>query len=782
MRRSGALSIGRRIGAGGMATVFAALQRGPGGVSRLVAVKLIAPAYGRDASFRKMFLREARIAARLEHPNIVRVYEVAEIGEELQLAMELVHGATLSSLMRAAAGPLPVPIAARVVADAARGLHAAHEVTDADGVPLGLVHQDVSPQNILVGYDGATKLLDFGVARLGAEDLSRTETVRGKPAYLAPEQLAGEKVDRRTDVFALGIVLYELLTGQRLFSRGSLAETHLAVAAHADVDPAAMTLVAGPIADVVRRALRRAPADRFASAEAMRAALIEACDSAGVRLADEADTGAWARATTPPDFEPPEIEREILAWESERAAEISDLPTIPPSSRRPRLVSDSSRAAGTSSPRVLDAGAPPRFWRVAMIAALVGGLSAYGLLRSPSTAPLPPLPLDAPSRRSVTLEESAAPAPAQPGPPRCRISRSFEALRLPNTAGRLTLAAYGDESLLAVVHGKDVSYARATAGGRSLEPLRTLRARDVPGKFVGLALASADGLAIVDEQIDKQQAKPTSAGGFTTFFTVDHDGAHAFAAARQHLVSTEIAAATSPSLTILVAVGRDPLQRGVQPTTVEVVTLGPRRAGVRTDDLRVESFDVLPAVAIGATRGLLLTRESDAMRAYWFDLVAAAPKPLATAAVGKIGRPAVAFAGDTALALWPSRGSASEPFRLHGAAVAPRDGAWAPPFRLGDLEVSDAASIAVSDALVYVAWIGLRGGVHTVHVGATRRAVDDQAKPVEDAKIDLAAAFDDSTIVSETVASEVQVAASGRHAWLAWSHGDQVELAQIECR
>src|SRR5581483_2952890 len=197
VRQFGSYVLGRRIGSGGLATVFAARQLGARGATRVVALKVMATALADDPAAQQMFEREALIATRIEHPNIVRTYEVGEVSGEIFLAMELVQGAALSVLCGSSPGGIPLPIAVRIACDVARGLHAVHELRDVDGALLGVVHQDVTPHNVIVDYDGAAKLLDFGVARMVSRDGSRTERVRGKPAYLAPEQVLLERIDRR---------------------------------------------------------------------------------------------------------------------------------------------------------------------------------------------------------------------------------------------------------------------------------------------------------------------------------------------------------------------------------------------------------------------------------------------------------------------------------------------------------------------------------------------------------------------------------------------------------
>lgn len=205
----------RRLGAGGMAEVFLAKKRGAEDTYKLLVVKRILPAHGSSRRFRTMFVEEAHLATRLNHPNIVQVYEFSDHGDEgLLLSMEYVEGYDLAKIMNAAKQKgqrIPPWIAAFIVSEAAKGLHYAHERKDEGGMPLSIVHRDVSPQNILLSCEGIVKIADFGIA---TASLFREEDglIKGKFNYMSPEQARGEKVDRRSDIFALGVVLYELLT------------------------------------------------------------------------------------------------------------------------------------------------------------------------------------------------------------------------------------------------------------------------------------------------------------------------------------------------------------------------------------------------------------------------------------------------------------------------------------------------------------------------------------------------------------------------------------------
>jgi serine/threonine protein kinase len=283
LRRGSAGRVGRyellfRLGAGGMAEVFAARVTGANGFDRVVAVKRILPHLSEDHALLDMFLDEVRLASRIEHPHVVQVLDSGRDDDGLPyLVMELVRGLPLATLQRHAEehGPLPVPVAVEWMAQTALGLHAAHQATSLDGAPLNIVHRDVSPQNVLVDVQGRARVGDFGVAH-ATRRLAQTEigAVKGKAAYLAPEQVFGEPVDRRTDVFALGVVLWECLAGQRLFQ----AETSAAIVdqlLNREIPSvrALRTEVSRGLAAVVARAVEREAEDRFPDALSLAEAL-----------------------------------------------------------------------------------------------------------------------------------------------------------------------------------------------------------------------------------------------------------------------------------------------------------------------------------------------------------------------------------------------------------------------------------------------------------------------------------------------------------------------------
>jgi serine/threonine-protein kinase len=209
----------RLIAAGGMAEVYLARQAGAAGFQKLVCLKRILPHLARDKQFVEMFLNEARLAARLDHPNIVSIFDLGEANGNYFIAMEFIDGPSLRAVAKRAqerGERLPIAEIVKIVSMAASGLHYAHELAGDDGKPLGLVHRDISPDNVLVHRNGAAKVVDFGIAKAAnSGGLTRTGTLKGKVAYMPPEQLRGDPLDRRADVFALGVVLYEMIAGQR---------------------------------------------------------------------------------------------------------------------------------------------------------------------------------------------------------------------------------------------------------------------------------------------------------------------------------------------------------------------------------------------------------------------------------------------------------------------------------------------------------------------------------------------------------------------------------------
>jgi serine/threonine protein kinase len=260
------------LASGGMATVFLARLSGVAGFQRLVAIKRLHPHLAREPEFVEMFLDEARLAARIHHPNVVPIQEVGESDQGYYLVMDYIEGDTLARVLAKAAktnSTVPYGVTIRILLDTLAGLHAAHEMKDDHGEPLQIVHRDVSPQNILVGVDGVARVVDFGVARAATRlSTTRSGQLKGKLAYMAPEQARGAGVDRRADLFACGIVLWEALATKRLFKGDGEAETLNRVLYEPIVPPSSVRPdVPKALEDICMKALSRDVDQRFATAQ-----------------------------------------------------------------------------------------------------------------------------------------------------------------------------------------------------------------------------------------------------------------------------------------------------------------------------------------------------------------------------------------------------------------------------------------------------------------------------------------------------------------------------------
>jgi len=410
--RRGYLQVGRylvedRIAAGGMAAVHIGRLRGAAGFVRTVAIKRLLPQFACDPEFETLFMHEARLVARIRHPNVVATLDVVAENGELILVMDYVPGETLSRLMQVVvskSGGAPQPVVLTIVRDTLCGLHAAHEARDRHGEPLNIVHRDISPQNLLVGSDGVTRVLDFGIAKAATSvDFTRDGVVRGKAAYMAPEQLFGGEVCRRADIYAAGVVLWETLVGERLFPGGMrpdlVGDTQTPIPsprAHgASIDEA--------LEAIVMRALAREPSQRFATAQEM-------ADQLGAfELASREQVASWVQSSVGEDLE----RRAVLITRVE-SADVSLPP--PPSEQRPAteyLVTPGSGTmmlAAPYGPGARSAGARPSWLRMALLAgAFAGsaGVAAAFWSRSP--------PTPAPEVAAATVAPVAPPAASPPG-------------------------------------------------------------------------------------------------------------------------------------------------------------------------------------------------------------------------------------------------------------------------------------------------------------------------------------------------------------------------------
>lgn len=287
------------LATGGMATVYLGRMRRPMGFNRLVAIKCMHPQYAKDPSFASMFVDEARLTARLRHPNIVPTLDIVSDGGHLLIVMEYVEGESLAGLLklvRDAGDRIPAAVACAIIHDVLLGLHEAHEAHDDDGSALAIIHRDVSPQNVMVGLDGLARVLDFGVAKARSRVHHSNEgEIKGKIPYMPPEQLFGESVDRRADIYAAGVLLWEALVGTRLFD--GVEETLIRRIDAGDVAaPSSRVSGISPELDaLVLRALCKDPEGRFPTALAMAEAL-----SSIAALPPRTEISAWMKRFAAP--------------------------------------------------------------------------------------------------------------------------------------------------------------------------------------------------------------------------------------------------------------------------------------------------------------------------------------------------------------------------------------------------------------------------------------------------------------------------------------------------
>ncbi|MCC7537623.1 MAG: serine/threonine protein kinase [Deltaproteobacteria bacterium] len=398
---------------GGMGVVSVGLLQADRGFQRMVALKRIHREVADDEAARRALLREAHLASLIHDPGIVAVHELVEQDGELLVVMELVEGVSLRTLLTVLEERhrrLPVPIAARILAKCARALEAAHEATDAStGAPLRVVHRDISPQNVLVSFRGEVKITDFGIAKALEEsgESTRPGTLRGKPAYVAPEQVMSRAIDARTDLWSLGVVGHELFTGTRLFRGRTDAET-LDRLLHADIPRLDEVRADVPpaIADVVARALVREPDARWSSARAFADALESAMGATRARRDDVA-----------------ELVADLLGDEQRSFAA-----RVRRAFNEPRSIRGGPPSAGGRAP----AGARPAlrfvaFMSMGLAAALVLRLAILGVasVQGPVAPDVPARAIDrspsAPTLPRVGQSEPAA-APAAPSAPATRSS------------------------------------------------------------------------------------------------------------------------------------------------------------------------------------------------------------------------------------------------------------------------------------------------------------------------------------------------------------------------
>jgi len=398
-----------KIGQGGMASVWLARTQGKHGFERMVALKTVLPEHATDPSFRTMLIDEARIAAAIDHPNVAHILDVGEERDIPFMVLEYVAGDSLMRLHRKLKETdrrIPLPIVLRVLADTCAGLHAAHELKDADGKSLGIVHRDVSPQNILVNDLGHVKLIDFGVAkatgRLAAE--TATGIIKGKVPYMAPEQALGTPIDRRADIWSMGSVAFFLLAGACPFDGDNDAARVIRAVTGNPPDPLPSS-VPPAVAKIVLRALSREPGARFATAAELREALEDAARTTSQTATPE-DVARYFAENLPDSLKSRkkmleralaaaaerEHARELLSFERTMTS-ISGTPPMVAAARisEPQLALEPGDASAGTSARAVELR-PNEATRsrkpvtavavVGAVALLVGGAFAVGSLTS----------------------------------------------------------------------------------------------------------------------------------------------------------------------------------------------------------------------------------------------------------------------------------------------------------------------------------------------------------------------------------------------------------------
>jgi len=389
--RLGRFALGSRIARGGMAELYLARTDTGDGFEKLVALKLVLPQYKDDAVFLEMLRNEARLVAALEHPNIASVYDLSSDRGEHFIAMEYVHGRNVAEILDRADGPLPLACALALVGPACEAAHHAHDSTDARGRAQALIHRDISPSNVLVRYDGVVKLVDFGIAKATAHTrATHTGTVKGKMGYMSPEQCLGGDLDRRTDVFALGVLLYELTTGRRLFVGGSDFAIMNAIISGEYVRPSAVDEhYPEALEGIIVRALASDRENRFPSARAFRSALLEFETSHGI------DTSPTVLAD----------------W----MAAHFDVPATPVVTAETLAVVELGRGGGAGPGRGFGRAVLP-YVAVAAAAGLVGFF--YAPVDAPQAAPdnVRPAQVDAPGRSPAAVAAPVAAPRTQPDP------------------------------------------------------------------------------------------------------------------------------------------------------------------------------------------------------------------------------------------------------------------------------------------------------------------------------------------------------------------------------
>jgi serine/threonine-protein kinase len=410
------------IGHGGMADVYLAVAQGPAGFNKLVVVKKTRRDLITEADILAMFLDEARLAARLNHPNVVQTLEIGQDGDRYFIAMEYLDGQPYNRLLSRASEQLPLPLQLRILIDVLSGLHHAHELKDFDGTPLSVVHRDATPQNVFITYDGSIKVVDFGIAKaVDSSSQTRTGVVKGKVAYMAPEQVRGERLDRRTDVFAVGVMLWEAIAKRRMWE--DLPEITVVhelmhnlvpgvASASADVSP--------ELAAICDRAVAPIRDHRYQTALELQQDLEEYLARERIR-ASARDVGAFVADVFAADREKVrkiiEAQLKDVRWSQQQKASMQDLPSIEINSAR-YGEKESSFKSGADEPSFVSAVSEEPSFRRQETERIVTSPSMIG----------PTDPLRGPPSRAFADQSTTLPAVM---PPTSAPTNSGAALPMP---------------------------------------------------------------------------------------------------------------------------------------------------------------------------------------------------------------------------------------------------------------------------------------------------------------------------------------------------------------
>ncbi len=412
-RTFGGYRIARAIATGGMATVFLARRTGPGRFAQNAALKVIHPHLAQEREFVEMFLEEARIASSINHPNVCRVLDFGQAEGTYYLAMEYIRGETWATALERLTAQRESRVrlqalSSYVIAQACEGLHAVHEAVDPNGLPLQIVHRDISPQNLFIAYDGSVRVLDFGIASAAAPpggQTSTTQVIKGRYAYMAPEQARGEQVDRRADIWSLGVCLREALSGERLFERDTQVATIMAVTK--DDLPQWPKHVPLLLREICDKALERDLEQRYQTARELGSALARVAASEA-EPAGGAEVGRWMRLLFPEQIAQKRAElKELAGGEDTNTGTFTSI--VPRALTGAHAAAEAQPTPARGNPRLRKLGRRASTWLTASGLAVGAAYLAFWL--TPQT-----LPEQAATSATAAASAKATPKSAEPQP------------------------------------------------------------------------------------------------------------------------------------------------------------------------------------------------------------------------------------------------------------------------------------------------------------------------------------------------------------------------------